>query len=222
MTPDILYEDKEILVCRKPAGIPVQSRNISTPDMVSILKNHIAASSRTPYLAVIHRLDQPVAGLLVFAKTPAAAKNLNSQLTHSGFGKYYRALLLGIPAAPEADLENYLVKDGRTNASRICSPDTPNAKRAFLHYKVLETGLLDGSPCSLAEISLGTGRHHQIRVQMAHLGTPIAGDRKYAAESASFSTLQLFACRLTFHHPATKKSMEFELPSLPHLPSSDL
>lgn len=221
MTPDILYEDKEILVCRKPAGIPVQSRNISTPDMVSILKNHIAASSRTPYLAVIHRLDQPVEGLLVFAKTPAAARNLNSQLTDAGFGKYYRALLLGIPSAPEADLEDYLVKDGRTNSSRICSPATPNAKKAFLHYKVLETGLLSGAPCSLAEITLGTGRHHQIRVQMSNLGAPIAGDRKYASSAVPFPTLQLFACRLTFLHPATKKPMEFKLPYLPHIPASD-
>ena len=100
MKPHILYEDQDIIVCLKPAGIPTQTSRPGLPDMVSILKNHIyqnSAHKKQPYLAVIHRLDQPVEGLLVFAKTPAAAKELNRQLQSFGFGKYYQAVLLGCP-----------------------------------------------------------------------------------------------------------------------------
>ena len=110
--PRILFEDQEILVCHKPSGVPAQTNRIGTPDLVSILKNHLIkntakkASSREPYIAVIHRLDQPVEGLLVFAKTPAAAKELSRQLTTSGFGKYYRAQALGIFEHNEGTLED--------------------------------------------------------------------------------------------------------------------
>lgn len=178
MTPDILYEDKELIVCRKPAGIPTQSSRIGTQDMVSILKNYLCKTNpkkQPPYLAVIHRLDQPVEGLLVFAKTPNAAKQLNHQLQSAGFGKHYRALLSAVPPQPEGDLQDYMVKDGRTNMSRICPADTPGAKSARLHYQILE----QTRGYAVADITLDTGRHHQIRVQMAHLGCPIAGDRKY-------------------------------------------
>ena len=223
MKPEILFEDEHIIVCIKPAGIATQSSRIGTPDMVSLLKNHIAANSghkKPPYLAVIHRLDQPVTGLLVFAKTPAAAKELNRQLQTYGFGKYYRAWLSGIPTSEEGELTDYLVKDGRTNMSRVCTADTPGAKKAELHYNIQKTM----SGCCLAEITLKTGRHHQIRVQMANMGCPIIGDRKYGNPAGtvvpedvssllpSRTGLQLYACRLTFQHPATKKSMLFELP----------
>lgn len=126
-TLNILYEDPHILVCVKPHGIATQSKSIRYPDMVSLIKNHLAKSSGSrnpgsaePYLAVIHRLDQPVAGILVFAKTPAAAKDLNKQLQNQGFGKYYRALVANTPSTKEGTLENYMVKDARTNTSRIC------------------------------------------------------------------------------------------------------
>ena len=118
----IIYEDPSVIVCRKPAGIPTQSSRIAASDMVSLLKNYLAASSqcgsagrkprgqnrKEPYLAVIHRLDQPVEGLLVFAKTPAAARNLSGQLTGAGFGKYYLAMVRGIPSPSEGDLEDHL------------------------------------------------------------------------------------------------------------------
>ena len=145
LTPEIIYEDKDIIVCHKPAGVPTQSNRIGTKDMVSILKNHLIkntakkTASREPYLAVIHRLDQPVEGLLVFAKTPAAAKELSRQLTTSGFGKYYRAQALGIFEHNEGTLEDYLVKDGRTNTSRVCEENVPDAKYARLHYRVIHT-----------------------------------------------------------------------------------
>ena len=148
ITPEIVYEDSDIIVCRKPAGIPTQSAHIGTPDMVSILKTYLvsipgeksqdgqssmpvpagkhASSSarREPYLAVIHRLDQPVEGLLVFAKNPAAAKNLNRQLTSSGFGKYYRAVVPRSAGAFRRHPGGLSGKDGRSNTSRVCAKDT--------------------------------------------------------------------------------------------------
>lgn len=214
MKPEIIYEDSALIVCIKPAGIATQSKRIGSPDMVSILKNHIVKTSKNkqpPYLAVIHRLDQPVTGLLVFAKTPSAAKALNQQLQSEGFGKYYLAWLMGNLPANEGDCIDYLVKDGRSNTSSVCSSDTPGSKKAELHYKILQ----QKSPYTLAEITLKTGRHHQIRVQMSHLGCPIVGDRKYGTAEepgTGFHGLQLFACHLTFKHPETHKAMDFYLP----------
>lgn len=231
MKIDIIYEDSELIVCVKPAGIPTQSKDIRTPDMETLLKTHLRKTSsekQIPYLAVIHRLDQPVEGLLVFAKTANAAKALNRQLTTSGFGKYYRALLSHIPEAPEATLEHFLVRDGRTNTSAVCSEDTPDAKRAALHYKIIKTI----GDQAVADIKLDTGRHHQIRVQMSAIGCPIVGDTKYGAPTASHSCtgisnsrrpassrresrkIELYACCLSFIHPKTKKPMQFELSRL--------
>ncbi len=213
MKPEIIFEDQHILVCIKPAGIPTQSRQIRTQDMVSILKNYLYSShskSGEPYLALIHRLDQPVEGLLVFAKTPSAAKILNNQLQSSGFGKHYLAVLSAVPSQAEATLEDYMIKDGRANTSRICTSDTPGAKLARLHYKILRTQ----ESSALAEVILGTGRHHQIRVQMAHIGCPIIGDTKYnPAYSGPLhpptGQLQLYAVNLSFHHPVTGKPLSF-------------
>ena len=184
-TPEILYEDDQILVCHKPAGVPVQTKKIGTQDMESILKNYLFihsshhAGHKPPYLAVIHRLDQPVSGILVFARTPAAAKNLNQQLQNDQFEKYYQAVVCGV-LPDSGTLTDYLVKDGRTNTSRTCSKNTPGAKKAVLSYEILETSEVTG--LSVVQIHLGTGRHHQIRVQMAGAGAPLWGDNKYNPE----------------------------------------
>lgn len=215
---NILFEDTQIIVCEKPHGIATQSRSISNPDMVSILKNHIRQTSGTanPYLAVIHRLDQPVRGILIFAKTPFAAKALNQQLTSGGFGKHYRALVSQCPAASQAVVEDYLVRDGRTNLSKICAPDTPDAKLARLSYAVVtdEPKLFTPSTETETELDilLETGRHHQIRVQLAHLGSPIVGDAKYnPATDRSRRNICLCAYCLEFTHPKNKKHLHFSL-----------
>lgn len=226
MTFTILFEDQDILVCIKPEKTAVQNSKPGVPDMVSLLKNYLHKNAPTngePYLGLIHRLDQPVAGILVFAKTPRAAKELNRQLQSGGFGKYYLALLTKAPAASQATLTDYMVKDNRSNTSRICSENTPGAKKAVLHYEIIPhtEGYSFLSTFSvelpLARICLDTGRHHQIRVQMAHMGCPIVGDRKYHPSSAEaadteYRTLALWAYRLTFTHPFTKKKMDFRLP----------
>ena len=213
----ILYEDDHIIVCYKPAGIPTQTAKMGAPDMVSLLKNHIYKNQKVkkePYVAVIHRLDQPVEGVLVFAKTPAAAKELNKQLQSDDFGKYYKTVLWGIPSEKNATLENYLVKDGKTNTSRVCEATEKEAKKAVLSYEVLAEGKDNGKDVSLLKVKLGTGRHHQIRVQMSHMGCPIWGDTKYNTspiQDRRFRQVALCAYKLEFVHPKTKKKMVFEI-----------
>ncbi len=209
---EIVYEDKDILVCIKPAGMATQSRRFDVPDLESILRNHVAThGGKSDYLAVIHRLDQPVQGLLVFAKTPAAARNLNKQLATRGFSKHYQAVLEGIPSVLDGTLENHLLHDAKSNLSRACPAGTPGARLARLHYRVLRT---EGERCSV-EITLDTGRHHQIRAQMSSLGCPIVGDVKYGAKPSKPGCIALYACRLKFRHPSTDKPMCFEFPIEP-------
>ena len=210
MNLDILHEDEHIIVCYKPAGIPTQTKKLGEQDMVSLLKNHLKGG----YVAVIHRLDQPVEGLLVFAKTPFAAKELNKGLQGAGFGKHYKAVLWGIPEQKKAILEDYLVKDGRTNTSRVCNSSEKDAKKAILSYEVIATGKDDGKGISLVKVKLDTGRHHQIRVQMSNMGCPIWGDAKYntvTVQDRRFRHIALCAYRLEFIHPKTKKQLEFEI-----------
>ena len=145
---NILYEDKEILVCRKTAGMPVQAAKIGTMDMESALKNYLAQKTpgKIPYLGVVHRLDQPVEGILVFAKTSEAAGNLSKQMMAGGAGKYYLAVTEGKAKSSEGILTDYLKKNGKANMSQVVSANTPGAKKAILHYKVLDQQEINGNP----------------------------------------------------------------------------
>lgn len=211
---NILYEDEQLIVCHKPAKIATQTSRSGSQDMVSLLKNYLYKQNKDkkePYLAVIHRLDQPVEGLLVFAKTPFAAKELSRQLQQKGFGKEYRAVVCGRPEKDSGTLTDYMVKDRKTNLSRICKPTESEAKKAVLHYEVIEKRE-DGN--TVLHICLETGRHHQIRVQMANMGCPIWGDTKYnpnANQENRWEQIALCAYRLRFTHPKTKKELVFEL-----------
>lgn len=213
----ILYEDACIIVCHKPSGIPVQSASMRVKDMVSILKLYRLENEpcrdktgkAEPYIGVVHRLDQPVQGVIVFAKTKKAAASLSTRMTGERdrqAEKQYRAVVCGKPECKEGELAAYLLKDGRTNTSCIVSADTKGAKEGRLEYQVLE----EKEGYSLLNIRLLTGRHHQIRVQLAGAGMPIAGDQKYNP-SAKKEQLALCAYSLTFRHPETGKKITFQV-----------
>lgn len=220
---NIVFEDEHIIVAYKPAGIATQTARLGQQDMVSELKNYLARKPENkgkgaPYLGLVHRLDQPVAGILVFAKTKQAAASLSKQITDGTFRKYYYALVYGRPEKKQDTLENYLYKDGKTNMSSVVAQDIPDAKAAKLCYSWKESLMVWDAmqEASLMEIELFTGRHHQIRVQMAYAGMPLLGDSKYGTEeSKSFSkeigcrNVALCACRLQFKHPGNGKAVEF-------------
>ena len=206
----ILYEDTHLIVCYKPSGIAVQTSKIGAIDMVSLLKQYLGGA----YVAVIHRLDQPVEGVLVFAKTPFAAKELNCSLQAGDFGKHYKAVLCEEPKEKKGRVEDYLVKDARTNTSSVALASDKNAKKAVLFYEVEQVWGSGTEKRCLANITLETGRHHQIRVQMANMGCPIWGDTKYnpfLRQEKGWQKIALCAYRLEFVHPKTKKQMNFAI-----------
>ena len=138
MDLSILYEDEDILVCHKPAGVAVQTKRLGQADMESLLKNYRVGKGEQPYIGVVHRLDQPVEGVMVFAKTKEAAASLSRQIAAKITDKYYYAMVDGVPKARKGMLEDYLLRDGRTNTSSVVDKGTPEAKRAELSYDVLE------------------------------------------------------------------------------------
>ena len=208
---NILFEDDHVLVVKKDAGIPVQAGKMRIMDLQGLIKNELYRRNRKggePYLGLIHRLDQPVEGVMVFAKTPFAAGALSEQVTDGRMKKHYLALLCGKPAEDSGKLVDYLVKDGRTNTSSVVKSQEKDAKRAELNYQVLKRN----EETTLVEVELITGRHHQIRVQMANAGWPLYGDTKYNPqfqEVTEHVQTALCAYKLSFVHPKTKKVMEF-------------
>ena len=212
----ILYEDKDILVCHKPAGLAVQNARIGAMDLESMLKNYISTKNpgKMPYLAVVHRLDQPVEGVLVFALNQKAAASLSSQMTGKDASKKNLAVTDQIPENTEGILEDYLKKEPKGNVSSVVSKGTKGAKKARLAYKVLETFQDQRTGTGkrvFVEIHLETGRHHQIRVQMSNAGMPLLGDCKYNPEDHSKFPLGLCAVSLSFRHPGNEKKMEFQI-----------
>lgn len=224
MQKNIVFEDEHILVAYKPAGIATQTARLGQQDMVSELKNYLAKKPEyrgkgEPYLGLVHRLDQPVSGILVFAKTREAAAALSRQLNDNGIQKYYYAVIYGNPEKEEGSLEDYLYKDGKTNQSMVVREGFPDAKKALLYYKKVNTLMVleRQEEVSLMEIRLVTGRHHQIRVQMAHAGMPLLGDGKYGTSQSKelgreigCRSAALCAYKLIFRHPVSQEEMVFE------------
>ncbi|MBD5457454.1 MAG: RluA family pseudouridine synthase [Lachnospiraceae bacterium] len=218
----ILYEDDDIIVCHKPAGIATQTAKVGQRDMVSEVTNYLAAHDQgKPYVGIINRLDQPVEGILVFGKNQKAANALSRQIVENRMEKYYYAVVSGkglsVNVEPEGirreTLTDHMLKDNRSNMSRIVSPEVKGAKKAVLKYEVLERK----ESIALVRIKLITGRHHQIRVQMSHAGMSLLGDHKYADEQTKklSDELQqkqaaLCAYRLEFTHPLTGKRLSFQ------------
>ncbi len=215
---NILYEDEAILVCIKEAGVATQTKQMGQKDMESILKNYRVSKGELPYIGIVHRLDQPVSGVMVFAKTKDAAADLSRQIATKAADKYYYAVTDGVPEAKHSlkarcgTLEDYLLRDGKANISKVVTKGTEGAKRAELSYEVLT----QNGTCAIVRIKLETGRHHQIRVQMANAGWPLVGDKKYNFKEnmkSSYGTLSLCSYKIAFKHPVTKKKMEFEIPN---------
>lgn len=215
----ILYEDKDLFVIHKPPGLAVQSARPSVPDVMSMLRNELLERGEArPYLSLVNRLDQPVEGILLVGKNERAAADLSRQVQdHIRMEKWYQALVRGKLSEKDGTLVDYLIKDGRTNTSRVVPKGTKDGKRSELRYQVLK----EWEDKSLLNIRLLTGRHHQIRVQLAHAGTPIAGDAKYGKADQNPGQLCLCAYRVVFRHPATKKVMSFQVePSFPVPPTA--
>lgn len=217
MKVEILHEDADIIVCVKPYGIPAQGDKSRDTDLLSFLKNHIFEEEELeeePYLAMVHRLDRPVGGIMVFAKNQRAASRLSDQVQDGTMVKFYQAILTGELPDESGMLEDYLVKDGKTNTSKIVKKGTKGAKRAQLEYEVLDVFETDQGVLSYVLIDLITGRHHQIRVQMAGRGAGIYGDTKYnplfAKTKKKYQQIALFATRLEFEHPVTGEHMIFK------------
>ena len=213
----ILYEDEQLLVCVKPAGVASQGGGGFQTDLTDMLKLHIREESKAgggkgePYLGVIHRLDQPVGGVMVYAKEPVSAARLSTQVSDGEMGKRYLAVLENRPERDTGVLKDYLFRDARMNMSRVVADSQKNqrgVKPAELSYRILESRESEGKELFLAEIELKTGRHHQIRVQFAHAGCPLWGDMKYNSSSKG-RELALFSYYLKFTHPATGERMEF-------------
>ena len=199
---NVIYEDNHLLVVLKPAGIPVQADISGDMDFLSMLKEYIKNKYNKPgnvYLGLVHRLDRPVSGIMVFAKTSKAAKRLSSQIACHEFKKSYYAVVCG-------DIETYgvykdrLSKNFKLNKSFV-SKDGKEAELSFI-----KKGFKDGF--SLVDINLKTGRSHQIRVQFSHHGFPLYGDQKYN-DNTSIDDIALFAYRIEFYHPTTQEYLSF-------------
>ncbi len=205
MKINIIYEDNHLLVVEKPINIPVQEDKSKDKDLLSMLKEYIKSEYNKPgnvYLGLVHRLDRPVSGIMVFAKTSKAASRLSNQVRENKFIKIYNAVVMN-KINKSGRLEDYLLKDTKKNIVSV----NEKGKLCILNYKRLD--YKDGM--SLVEIKLETGRSHQIRVQMSHNGNPLYGDQKYNKKAKVGEQLALFARRLEFDHPTTKEHMVFEL-----------
>lgn len=218
----IIFEDSEIIACHKMPGVPVQTAKAGQQDMVSLLRNYFAGKGEDADAFVIRRLDQPVEGIMVFAKNQQAAAALSRQVQEKTVEKEYLALAEGRFREPAGILEDYLLRDGKSNTSRVVPKGTKGAKAAKLYYEVKKvvsgsekSGTALEAACqsesvSFVSIRLDTGRHHQIRVQMAHAGHPLVGDKKYNQNcSPGYLPSGLCSAKTSFNHPATGERMEF-------------
>ena len=206
----IIYEDNHIIIAEKEPNIPSQSDKTEDIDMLTLVKNYIKEKYNKPgeaYIGLVHRLDRPVGGIMIFARTSKAASRLSEQIRNKTFSKKYLAVVDGKFEQAKGTLEDYLYKDERNNVSKVVLKDKKNAKLAVLDYEVLNYD--DKRDLSLVKINLHTGRHHQIRVQMANSGHSIFGDQKYGTRG-KLKQIRLWAYEIEFEHPTTKEKMVFQ------------
>lgn len=223
----VLYEDNHVLVVVKPPGMPTQADRTGALDLLNALKADLKIRYAKPgdaFLGLVHRLDRPVGGVMVFAKTSKAASRLSEQVRSRAISKTYLAIVCGARLPEAATLTHHLYKDVRTNRVAVVPADHPGAKLAVLDYVRLQTARAPdrGDPLHLVRIELHTGRPHQIRAQFAAIGHPVFGDAKYGSHAAGrFAAedarayrienghLALWSYRLAFAHPTTRHELTF-------------
>lgn len=204
----VLYEDDHILVVVKPAGTPSQPDTSGAVSLYALAIAHTGQDS----LGLVQRLDRPVGGVMVLTKSPKAAKSLTEMVQNRAIDKYYLAVTAGA-AGEEAHLTHWLQKV-RGNRAVVSNKKTPSGKKAVLDYRCLKRWAVEGEPHNLLEVKLHTGRHHQIRAQLAHMKLPIIGDTKYNPayqQKKGWHAIGLFAYKLAFDHPVTGERMVFEV-----------
>lgn len=221
--PEILFEDNHLLVAVKPAGVLSQADITGEPDMLSLLKKYLIESKNKPgeaYLGLLHRLDRPVSGIMVFAKTSKCASRLSAQIRERRVDKRYRAIVRGKPS-DEAQIRSFILKDEDKNQVTVLHGEnagsSERAKEAILEYRKLGEAERECAGAvktlSLLEVHLQTGRSHQIRAQLADAGFPILGDRKYGPDDGYFrGDICLESYKMSFFHPVSGEKMCFSLP----------
>lgn len=210
---EVVYEDNHVVIVNKRPGEIVQGDKTGDKPLSEMLKDWIKEKYAKPgnvFVGVVHRIDRPVGGLVVFAKTSKALTRLNDMLRKGEIHKTYWALVEGKPVAEEATLENWLVSDGRMNKTFVSREGAADAKRSVLSYRTIA----EGDRYTLLEVNLMTGRKHQIRCQLAAIGHPIKGDLKYGARRSNpDGGISLLARRIEFMHPVSKKPICVEAPA---------
>jgi 23S rRNA pseudouridine1911/1915/1917 synthase len=205
----ILYEDNHLLVVEKPVNVPSQKDESNDADILTILKDDIKVrynKSGNVYLGLVHRLDRPVGGAMVFAKTSKAASRLSEQIRNHQFKKVYLAVLNGKPDSSSGRLNDYLLKNEKTNTVKVVNKSTPEPKKPFWTMKSQKRGRL-----TLVRIRLHTGRSHQIRVQFSNVGYPLYGDQKYGADiNKAGQQIALWSYEISLVHPTLKQEMTFK------------
>ena len=210
----ILYEDNHLLAVLKPAGLATMGLAPGRPTLLELARQYIKRRYKKPgnvYLGVVSRLDVPVSGVVLFARTSKAARRLTEQFRTRAVEKSYWAIVEGRIEPPSGEFIDWMARDDRSHGARILSRPAPGAKEARLRYRRLKT-LGD---CSLVEIDLETGRKHQIRLQLAHRGHPVLGDRKYGSRREFPAGIALHARRLVVTHPVQGQPVELIAPVPP-------
>ena len=208
---NVIYEDNHIIVVEKIVNIPSQGDKTGDVDMLSSIKDYLREKYQKPgnvYLGLIHRLDRPVGGVMVFAKTSKAAARLSEQVREKAFQKEYLVVVNGKMKSQKGEWKDWLFKNERANMSKVVPEGTKNAKQASLEYEVLKYN--EEINLSVVRVKLHTGRHHQIRVQFSSRGHSIYGDQKYGGRGHG-KQIALWAYRLTIFHPITKEEMTFQV-----------
>ncbi|MCX7843107.1 MAG: RNA pseudouridine synthase [Clostridia bacterium] len=209
MSVRVIFEDNHLLVAEKPVNIPSQKDETGDRDMLALLKEYIKEKYKKPgevFLGLVHRLDRPVGGVMVFARTSKAASRLSEQIRRGDFRKAYLAVVHGKPAKEENRLIDYLYKDEKTNTVSVVKSSLAGAKEAILDYTVVASK----TEFSLLKVRLHTGRPHQIRVQLAQMGHPLYGDQRYGANvNKPGQQIALWSNEITLCHPTLRQNMTF-------------